>query len=108
MLLHFLVFMMMLVLSVLKRVNIRNQRISKFKNLPTDPLESPVSSAISEMLGVAGGIYLALLMLVSFLQIDIPSMVNIYGMEIEPLALISIIITLIQPYVVELKHYWGG
>lgn len=108
MLLHFLIFITLLILSVLKRVQIRSQRKAKFKNLPTDPIESPVSNILSEMLGVAGGIYLALLMLVSFLQINIPSMVDVLGMEIEPLAFISIVITLVQPYVVELKHYWGG
>ncbi len=108
MVIHFFIFIALLSLSVSKRVRLRKLRMAGYQNLPTDPLESPVSRAVSEMLGVAGGIYLALLMLVSFLQIKIPSMINMFGMEIEPLALISIIITLFQPYVGELKQYWGG
>lgn len=108
MIIHFLFFMGILSLSVLKRIYSREQRLSKLKNLPTDPIQSPLSQALSDMLGTAGGIYLALLMLVSFLKIEIPSMIDIFGMEIEPMAFISIVITLIQPYVVEIKQYWGG
>ncbi len=107
MIIHFLFFMGILSLSVLKRIYSREQ-LSKLKNLPTDPIQSPLSQALSDMLGTAGGIYLALLMLVSFLKIEIPSMIDIFGMEIEPMAFISIVITLIQPYVVEIKQYWGG
>lgn len=105
---HIIIFTALLWFSVLKRMRVRKIRMAGYQNLPTDPLESPVSRAISEMLGVAGGIYLALLVLVSFLQINIPSTVNIFGVKMEPLAFISVIITLLQPYAVELKQYWGG
>ncbi|UNC91848.1 hypothetical protein [Candidatus Contubernalis alkaliaceticus] len=108
MIIHSLCFIVLLVLSLAKRVVSRKQWLSNIKNLPTDPIPSPLSQALSDMLGTAGGIYLALLMLVSFLKIEVPSMVDIFGMEIEPLAFISIVFTLVQPYVVEIKQYWGG
>ncbi len=98
-----IVLLIVLYLSVGQRIKMKARLYKDLGELPTDPLPSPVSTALTEMLGVAGGIYLALVMAVSFLQIDIPSKVDIFGVNIEPLALIAVILALVQPYLIELK-----
>ncbi|PKM80475.1 MAG: hypothetical protein CVU88_04610 [Firmicutes bacterium HGW-Firmicutes-13] len=105
---HLVVFSCILGLSLRKRISTRKRLHGHLKELPSDPLPSPVSNALSETLGVAGGIYLALLMAVSFLQIDVPSHVNIFGLQIEPLALTAVLAALLQPYMVEAKNNFGG
>ncbi len=104
MIIHFIVLLIILYLSFRQRVRIKNRFHKDLGDLPTDPLPSPISTALTEMLGVAGGIYLALVMAVSFLQIDVPPKVDIYGLNIEPLALTAVILSLIQPYFVEIKR----
>lgn len=108
MVVHLLVFLCMLVLSLRKRISAGKRFQGHLKDLPAEPLPSPVSIALSETLGVAGGIYLVLLMAVSFLKVDVPSQVNIFGLKIEPLALTSVLIALLQPYVIEVKKFFGG
>ena len=69
-------------------------------NMETKP--SPVSLAIQELVAVAGGLYLSLVMLVSFLKIEIPEKVFIYNIAFDPLACIAIILALFQPLLAKL------
>lgn len=60
---------------------------------------SPLSTAIAQLVGTAGGIYLSLELLFSFLKIPEdwwkPS-----TFMVEPLALISLILAIVQPFVI--------
>lgn len=60
---------------------------------------SPLSTAIAQLVGTAGGIYLSLELLFSFLRIPEdwwkPS-----TFPIEPLALISLVLAIIQPFAI--------
>ena len=58
---------------------------------------SPASIALGELVAVAGGIYLSLMLLVSFLKVTIQERVAILGMSLDPLALIAIAIAVLQP-----------
>ncbi|MBU2701950.1 hypothetical protein Ga0466249_003077 [Sporomusaceae bacterium BoRhaA] len=60
---------------------------------------SPVSTALTDLVSTAGGIYLSLILLVSFLKVDVPEKLTCLAVSVDPLALISLIITLIQPFV---------
>ena len=63
---------------------------------------SPVSLAVQELVATAGGIYLSLIMLVSFLKLEIPSKVGLLTVAIDPLALISLGVAIIQPLFLKL------
>ncbi|MDD4600949.1 hypothetical protein SDC9_06174 [bioreactor metagenome] len=79
-------------------------RVSRFRqvadNIKIKP--SPLSLAIHELIAVAGGLYLSLIMLVSFLKIDIPGKIFVYRVEIDPLACTAIVLALFQPLLAKL------
>lgn len=78
----------------------RTRRIRRYAlgELPTEPISSPFSLALGELLGVAGGIYLVLVMLVSFLGIAIPERVELLSVRFDPLALSAVLLALVQPF----------
>ncbi|CUH96146.1 putative membrane protein [Propionispora sp. 2/2-37] len=65
---------------------------------------SPLSLAVQELLANAGGIYLSLVMLISFLKIDIPEKTVIFGVGIDPLPCTAIILAIIQPLFLRLFY----
>jgi hypothetical protein len=71
--------------------------------MPVDSIPSPFSKALTELLGTAGGIYLSLLLLVQFLSVEIPALVNIFGLKIDPIALAAILIASLQPFFIHLN-----
>lgn len=59
--------------------------------------ESPISRAITQLVGTAGAIYLSLELLFSFLKLP----ENWWSQStflVEPLALISLVLAILQPY----------
>lgn len=64
-----------------------------------ETISSPLAEAMSQLVGIAGGIYLSLVMLVSFLGIEMPQKVNFLDMLLDPLALLSILLACLQPLV---------
>jgi hypothetical protein len=58
---------------------------------------SPLSLAIQEIVAVSGGVYLSLVMLTSFLKLDIPERISLSTIAIDPLALTAICLAMIQP-----------
>lgn len=63
---------------------------------------SPLSQALQDLIGVAGGIYLSLIMLVSFLKLTMPEKITLYSMEVDPLALFSLCLGIVQPIVLNI------
>ena len=68
---------------------------------------SPLSQAIQELVGTAGGIYLAIIALTSFLKIEIPERISLFQVSFDPLAFIAIGIAIIQPIVIRLFEQKG-
>jgi formate-dependent nitrite reductase membrane component NrfD len=62
---------------------------------------SAISRALEELAALAGGIYLALLMIVTFLGMELPEKTSFIGFSANPLALLSLVLALIQPMVLE-------
>ena len=58
---------------------------------------SPVSLAVQELVATAGGVYLSLIMLVSFLKLAIPEKVLLFEVSLDPLACTSICLAVVQP-----------
>lgn len=71
----------------------------------TEQIPSPLSKALTQLVGTAGGIYISLELLLTFLGIpeDVwnPSSIRM----IKPLAVLSIAIAIIQPYALKI---WLG
>lgn len=60
-------------------------------------VDSPMAEALTQLIGIAGGIYLSLIMGASFLGIEAPEKVIVLGAAIDPLAAASIGLALVQP-----------
>ncbi|MBP2628826.1 MAG: hypothetical protein H6Q68_3537 [Firmicutes bacterium] len=75
------------------------QRIKYFrKTVDEDKIKaSPLSLALQELVAISGSIYLSLIMLVSFLKLNIPETIMFFEISIDPLALLSISLAIIQP-----------
>jgi len=79
-------------------------RVSRFRQVldNTEIKSTPLSLAIQELIAVAGGLYLSLVMLVSFLKIEIPEKLLILNISIDPLAGSAILLAVVQPIFVKL------
>ena len=58
---------------------------------------SPFSNSVQDLVATAGGVYLSLVMLVSFLKLDIPTKISLLEVSLDPLAFMAIGIAIIQP-----------
>lgn len=65
---------------------------------------SPLSLAIQELVAISGSIYLSLVMLVSFLKLNIPTTIILFDFSIDPLALLAISLAMIQPLVLTIFY----
>lgn len=87
-----LLVLIILALSVWQRIKYFRKRVDE------DKLKaSPLSLAIQELVAISGSIYLSLIMLVSFLKLNIPETIMIFDLSIDPLAFLSISLAMIQP-----------
>lgn len=72
-------------------------------------IPSPLAEAMRQLVGVAGGIYLSLVMLVSFLGIDLPQAFCFLDLMLDPLAVLSILLACVQPLgIFVLRHILTG
>lgn len=80
------------------------QRVHYFRETAdvTKLIASPLSLAIQDLVAIAGSIYLSLIMLVSFLKLNIPEKIMLFECSIDPLACLSISLAIIQPLFLKL------
>jgi hypothetical protein len=76
--------------------------------VPEHAKETPFSLALQELVANAGGIYLSLVLLVSFLNIEVAQKWDIFGLSMEPLAFLSIVFTIIQPALLKIYRTVRG
>jgi hypothetical protein len=76
-------------------------RLEKLRHVPENLATKPsiFSLAIQELIAVAGGIYLSLVMLVSFLKLEVPEKFTFGAIAVDPLACSAIFLTMIQPII---------
>jgi hypothetical protein len=89
-------------------LRIHYKKRNESQQLPDHAKPSPFSQALQELLATAGGIYLSLILLVSFLQIDIADKWLIYDVKMDPLAFIALLLSIVQPLILRLYHYIKG
>lgn len=100
-LLLFILFLILISLSVRKRVNNRRYRSNPFEKI-SEPRSSYLSDGLLNLIGTAGGIYLALITTLNFLQLNYPNKIMFFGLTVEPIAGVSFLIAIIQPYVLSI------
>lgn len=89
-----LVIVLLVIWAVRARIHLRRKRsVQNLENTVT----SPASLAMGELIAIAGGIYLSLVLLESFLELTVPDKIMILNMSLDPLALLAILIALLQP-----------
>lgn len=72
-----------------------------------DKVESPMSRAIQETVGYAGGIYITLVTLSSFLQVEMPERIALTAdFYVEPIAFTAVLLTIIQPIGLLIRDYF--
>lgn len=62
-----------------------------------EPKPSPFSNAVQDLVATAGGVYLSLVMIVSFLKLELPERITISILSFDPLAMTAIAVAVIQP-----------
>ncbi|SET13343.1 hypothetical protein [Anaerobranca gottschalkii] len=93
-----LVIFLLLIYLSLKLRNINRRTVAESYGF--EPVESPISKSIVELISTAGGIYISLTLALSFLKIDYAPMYQLLGVEFDILALLSIILAIFQPVIV--------
>ncbi|MEG6521715.1 hypothetical protein [Desulfotomaculum sp. 1211_IL3151] len=78
---------------------IRMKRMRKEWDVVGESKASVLSESLAGLVGTAGGIYLSLIMLTTFLEVDLPSRVNLTGVSLEPVAAISFILAILSPFI---------
>lgn len=91
--------LMILALSVWQRIKYFRETIDEHKLKA-----SPLSLAIQELISIAGSIYLSLIMLVSFLKLNIPETIFLFEISIDPLAFSAIGLAIAQSFFFTLYH----
>ncbi len=96
-----------LLLAILLILSLRERmRMVNFRNKAWDVSEistpSPLSQALAGLVGTAGGIYLSLVLLFTFLGLQLPERVHLGELQMEPLAAISIALAIVQPFLLKL------
>ncbi|NLM45880.1 MAG: hypothetical protein GX200_03665 [Firmicutes bacterium] len=89
----------LIVISIYLRM--QNRRRTGFFAMPENAKETPFSGALQELVSQAGGVYLSLVLLVSFLQLEVAERWNIIGLKLEPLAFLSLLAAIVQPFVLK-------
>lgn len=99
----FLIMMALIAFSVRERIRLRfGARHRGQKLWEVEPRPTPLSDAIISLIGMAGGIYLSLILLFTFLDVMVPNRIRLGHMEMDPLAAFAIGLAILQPFFIRL------
>lgn len=90
-----LIFLVMLYGAVAMKLNLRKTRGN---DMTEKAVTSPASKALGELVGIAGGIYLSLILICTFLKLTVPTSIKVASMEMDPLAAVAVIVAVSQPF----------
>jgi hypothetical protein len=91
----------LIILSVRERMRLAGVR-NKAWDVSEISTPSPLSQALTGLVGTAGGIYLSLVLLFTFLGLQLPERVYLGEVQMEPLAALSIALAIVQPFILRL------
>ncbi|MBS3968821.1 MAG: hypothetical protein KGZ94_01760 [Clostridia bacterium] len=98
-----LILIIVLIVFALREKVKQKMKAASFSGMPEEIKASPVSQALAELVAIAGGIYLSLLMLTTFLGLELPSTMKIISVEIDTIAGIALFLTLAQPFMLRIS-----
>lgn len=64
---------------------------------------SPLAESITQTVGIAGGIYIAILTTINFLKIDAPESYDFWGLSLDPIAITAFAVTILQPFILTVR-----
>lgn len=73
-----------------------------------EPRTTPLSEALGRLIGNAGGLYLSMVLLLTFLGYDPPERIMFGNLELEPLASLAMVLALAQSGATNLYTGLGG
>ncbi|MDD4168942.1 MAG: hypothetical protein PHD36_01550 [Desulfotomaculaceae bacterium] len=100
-----LILLLLVIISVKQRIFLQRYREKNWEVIG-ESKSSPLSKALVNLIGVAGGIYLSLVLLCTFLELELPMRVRLGRYSMEPLATISIALAIVQPYFQKVVMTW--
>lgn len=68
-------------------------------------IPSPLSKALVQLLAIAGGIYLALVSLATFIGLEVPEKIQVYGIGCDPIASIAFVLAFLQPFTQRIHNF---
>lgn len=82
----------------------RTQRLQKAhrgkENVEEMPIHgSPLAESISQTVGIAGGIYIAIVTTINFLKLDVPETFTCWGISLDPIATTAFLVTILHPFI---------
>ncbi|WP_066635315.1 hypothetical protein [Desulfolucanica intricata] len=98
-----LILAIILLFSLRERVRLRHMREKNWEKIG-ESKTSVMSQAIIGLIGTAGGIYLSMVILFDFLEVDMPNRISMAGLNFEPIAAISFALAIIQPFILRFVH----
>lgn len=87
-----------------QKAYLKRQKVAKTKTVRSDNNTGLFSNALFELVSAAGGVYIAIIMLITFLKIQIPEKWPVLDVSLDPIALVSLVLVAIQPIIVRLIH----
>lgn len=97
-------FLLLAAVAVSLALRIQEKNRSQPHQLPEHAKPSPLSQALQEMVGTAGGIYLSLVLLALFLQVSLDEKWLIFGTKMDPLAFMALLLAILQPLLKRLYY----
>jgi hypothetical protein len=74
-------------------IRVKDYRTSSVNETKT----SPLSLAVQDLVAAAGGIYIAIFTLTSFIKLDMPEKITLFQTSVDPLAFSAVGMAIIQP-----------
>lgn len=101
-------FILLILFAGSLALRIRNKKRVEPHEVPEHTKPSPLSQALQELIATAGGIYLSLVLLVSFLQVNVADHWRFFTVEMDPIAFTSLILAFVQPLVLHIYRSFKG
>lgn len=100
-----IVILLLVSISVRERILLYRYREKDWSAIG-EAKSSPLSQALVNLVGVAGGIYLSLILIATFMDVQVPEHIHLGGLSMEPLAAVSILMAVAQPFMLRIISAW--
>lgn len=100
-----LILLGLLMFSIRARTQ-RLQRVDRGKGSVAQEIpvqDSPLADSITQTIGLAGGVYIAMITTINFLKLDVPETFNFWGLSLDPIAMTAFIVTILQPFILAVR-----